>query len=54
MRNLAREMYGLELTESHLPSKTLNQGLDILEVMRKIQTFVTLYNYNLNNQIFIE
>ena len=54
MRNLARETYGLELTESHLPSKTLNQGLDLLEVMRKIQTFVSLYNYNLNNQIFIE
>lgn len=54
MRNLAREKYGLEMTESHLPSKTLNQGLDLLEVMRKIQTFVTLYNYNLNQQIFIE
>jgi WASH complex subunit 7 len=30
------------------------QGLDVLEIMRNIHIFVSRYNYNLNNQIFIE
>jgi WASH complex subunit 7 len=54
MRNLAEYKYGLNLTEVHLPGATLEQGLDVLEIMRKIHVFVASYNYNLNNQIFIE
>jgi len=54
MRNLAREKYGLNLTEVHLPGQTLEQGVDILEIMRRIHVFVSHYYYNLNNQIFIE
>jgi WASH complex subunit 7 len=38
----------------HLPSQTLEQGLDVLEIMRNIHIFVSRYNYNLNNQIFNE
>ena len=54
MRNLAQEKYGIEMTEVHLPSGTLEQGVDALEIMRNIHVFVTRYNYNLNNQIFVE
>eukprot|EP01137_Pigoraptor_chileana_P013132 Opistho-2@66313 len=54
MRNLAAEKYGLDLTEVHLPSQTLEQGLDVLEIMRNIHIFVAKYNYNLNNQVFVE
>lgn len=54
MRNLAKEKYGLQLTEVHLPGQTLEQGLDVLEIMRNIHVFVARFNYNLNNQIFIE
>ncbi|KAG5273076.1 hypothetical protein AALO_G00147380 [Alosa alosa] len=54
MRNLATQRYGLMMTEAHLPSQTLEQGLDVLEIMRNIHVFVSRYNYNLNNQIFIE
>jgi WASH complex subunit 7 len=54
MRNLAAEKYGLHLTEVHLPGQTLDQGLDVLEIMRNIHIFVSKYNYNLNNQIFVE
>jgi len=54
MRNLAAEKYGLELTDVHLPSATLEQGLDMLEIMKMIAKFVQMYNYNLNNQNFIE
>uniref|UniRef100_A0A673Y1P1 WASH complex subunit 4 n=1 Tax=Salmo trutta TaxID=8032 RepID=A0A673Y1P1_SALTR len=54
MRNLATQRYGLMMTEAHLPSQTLEQGLDVLEIMRNIHVFVSRYLYNLNNQIFIE
>ncbi len=32
----------------------MEQGLDVLEIMRNIHVFVTRYLYNLNNQIFVE
>ncbi|XP_068718075.1 WASH complex subunit 4-like [Montipora capricornis] len=54
MRNQASQKYGLEMTEAHLPSQTLEQGLDVLEIMRNIHVFVSRYLYNLNNQIFVE
>ncbi|CAH1784090.1 unnamed protein product, partial [Owenia fusiformis] len=54
MRNLAVQKYKLNMMESHLPSQTLEQGLDVLEIMRNIHVFVSKYLYNLNNQIFIE
>ncbi|EGC29177.1 hypothetical protein DICPUDRAFT_43212 [Dictyostelium purpureum] len=54
MRNMAFYKYGLELLEVHLPGATLEQGLDVLEIMRNIHIFVSRYNYNLNNQIFVQ
>lgn len=54
MRNLASQKYNLHLTDPYLPSSTLEQGLDVLEIMRNIHVFVTRYLYNLNNQIFVE
>jgi WASH complex subunit 7 len=51
MKNLAQQKYQLSLTESHLPSQTLEQGLDVLEIMRNIHVFVSKYQYNLNNQV---
>lgn len=54
MRNLAKERYGIETVDVHLPSGTLEQGIDALEIMRNIHVFVSTYNYNINNQIFVE
>uniref|UniRef100_A0A4W3HQH7 WASH complex subunit 4 n=1 Tax=Callorhinchus milii TaxID=7868 RepID=A0A4W3HQH7_CALMI len=51
MRNLATQRYSLMMTEAHLPSQTLEQGLDVLEIMRNIHVFVSRYLYNLNNQV---
>jgi WASH complex subunit 7 len=45
MSNLAKEVYGLDLNENHLPMGTLDQGLDILQVMRNIDVFVERYMY---------
>lgn len=54
MRFLAKQKFRLDTVEDHLPTQTLEQGLDVLEIMRNIHLFVTSYLYNLNNQIFIE
>lgn len=54
MRNLAMEKYRILLAEIELPGQTLEQGLDVLEIMRNIHIFVARYNYNLNTQCFIE
>eukprot|EP00475_Leptophrys_vorax_P004434 TRINITY_DN12649_c0_g1_i1.p1 TRINITY_DN12649_c0_g1~~TRINITY_DN12649_c0_g1_i1.p1 ORF type:complete len:865 (-),score=198.23 TRINITY_DN12649_c0_g1_i1:63-2531(-) len=55
MRALARQKYGLELNEVHLPSHAhYSQGLDVLEIMRNIHIFVARYNYNLNTQCFVQ
>jgi WASH complex subunit 7 len=54
MRSLAHHNYGLATVDDHLPSQTLEQGLDVLEIMRNIHIFVSKYLYNLNNQIFVE
>lgn len=54
MRILARCKFNLETVEDHLPTQTIEQGLDVLEIMRNIHLFVSNYVYNLNNLIFIE
>lgn len=54
MRQMATFKFGLKTVEDNLPTQTLEQGLDVLEIMRNIHIFVSKYLYNLNNQIFIE
>lgn len=54
MRSLAAHKYEAVTVEDHLPAQTLEQGLDVLEIMRNIHVFVSQYTYNLNNQIFVE
>ena len=43
-----------QTVDDHLPAQTLEQGLDVLEIMRNIHVFVSHYLYNLNHQIFVE
>ena len=54
MRFLAGEKYGLAIGDSYLPMGTLEQGLDVLQIMRNIPIFVARYNYDANSQTFIE
>ncbi len=55
IRNLAYEKFSLSLTNVYIPSQTLNQGsLDVLNIIRNINTFVSKYTYNLYNQTFVE
>ena len=54
MRVLAKSKYDLNLHEIFLPSQTLEQGKDILQIIRKLPTFVKSYTHNLHSQNFIE
>ncbi|XP_008557216.1 WASH complex subunit 4 [Microplitis demolitor] len=54
MHALAKYKLGLDSVQNHLPTQTLEQGLDALEIMRNIHVFVSKYLYNLNTQTFIE
>lgn len=54
MLGFARDKFGLSFASLQLPTQTLEQGLDVLEITRNIQIFVSAYMYNLNNQLFVE
>ncbi|XP_025156127.1 WASH complex subunit 4 isoform X2 [Harpegnathos saltator] len=54
MHALASYKMGLDTVQNHLPTQTLEQGLDALEIMRNIHVFVSRYLYNLNTQTFVE
>jgi len=54
MRYLARDKYKLDLLEGYLPPQTLEQGIDVIDIMRNIDTFVDRFKYNLHTQVFIE
>ncbi|XP_046962776.1 WASH complex subunit 4 [Vanessa cardui] len=54
MRQMAKLKFNISTIHDNLPTQTLEQGLDVLEIMRNIHIFVAKYQYNLNNQIFIE
>ena len=54
MRSLASHLYNLKFIESYLPPKQLEQGTDLLEIIRKLGSFVSNYHYNLHTQAFFE
>lgn len=51
---LADWKYSVTVVDDHLSTQTLDHGVDAIEIMKNIHIFVTKYNYNLNNQIFVE
>jgi WASH complex subunit 7 len=54
MASLAAHKYGINLADNHLPMGCLDQGLDVLQIMRNIHVFVARYDYNMNQQFFVE
>ncbi|VDK70090.1 unnamed protein product [Litomosoides sigmodontis] len=54
MSLLAKQKYNLILCQSRLPFQKLDQGPDVLFIARNIDSFVENYDYNLNEQFFIE
>ena len=53
MRVLALERYGLTIMDGHLPRGALDNGLDVIDIMRNIHLFAAQYTYNLHQQLFI-
>ena len=54
MRSVAMEKYDLYLMNNFLPMGSLDQGLDVLQIMRNIHVFVSRFTYNMNMQQFVE
>ena len=54
MRSLAAEKLGIVLLDNFLPMGSLDQGLDVLQIMRNIHIFVGRFTYNMNMQEFVE
>lgn len=54
MRVLASDKYKLTVLDDHLPGHSLEQGRDILEIVRNLGQFVVEFTYNLNNQVFVQ
>lgn len=54
MRILAKEKFQMDIIPSHLPSQQLQQGIDIMQVLRELEKYISKYNYNLHTQQFIE
>jgi len=54
MRVLAKDKLALNIMDDHLPAHTLEQGRDILEIVRNLDNFVAEFTYNLNNQVFLQ
>jgi WASH complex subunit 7 len=54
MRVFAKEQLQMDLIPSHLPSQQLQQGVDIMQLLRELGRFVSKYNYNIHTQVFVE
>ena len=54
MRALAHDKLGIQVMASHLPSQQLEQGVDIMRLLRETEKYVREYHYNLHQQVFIE
>ena len=44
MKSLAADKLGLQLMDSFLPMGSLEQGLDVLQIMRNIHIFVSKWS----------
>ncbi|CAE8687170.1 unnamed protein product, partial [Polarella glacialis] len=54
MRCLAQERYGLNVLDGRLPGGSLEQGLDVIDVMRNVHLLSTQYGYSLHEQFFTQ
>ncbi|KAG5896825.1 hypothetical protein JTB14_032066 [Gonioctena quinquepunctata] len=50
MRRLAHMQYGLDTVDDNLPMQTLEQGLDVLEIMRNINVFF-IYDEHIKSRL---
>ncbi|KAH8309961.1 hypothetical protein KR067_010377, partial [Drosophila pandora] len=54
MRYFANKVLLLSPIDDHLPNQIIDQGIDVLQIMRNINTFASSFAYNMNLQLFVE
>ncbi|GMT14623.1 hypothetical protein PFISCL1PPCAC_5920 [Pristionchus fissidentatus] len=54
MAMMAEFRYGLRPLDGRLPHSIINQGLDVVNVMKALNTFTATYNYDLYHNLFVE
>lgn len=54
MKCLAYHLYGLELQDSLLPPQKVEQGLDLIFIVKHLTEFVANYHFSLHTQTFFE
>ncbi|KAH8397847.1 hypothetical protein KR222_003588, partial [Zaprionus bogoriensis] len=54
MRHLANRLLQLRPVDDYLPNQIIDQGIDVLQIMRNIHTFASSFAYNMNLQLFVE
>lgn len=54
MRLVAERRHSLDTVEDNLPIQTLEQGMDLLQIMRNIEGFTREFSYDINTQMFLE
>lgn len=54
MKSFAKMKYDLSLIDSFLPIEVIDQGINLLEIVKSLPKFIKAYNYDLLNQLFIE
>lgn len=54
MMNIAEKRFSLKLINLQLPARTAGHDLELLDVMRNLDRFISRYSYDIIHQIFIE
>ncbi|MDR3548352.1 MAG: hypothetical protein P4M11_08845 [Candidatus Pacebacteria bacterium] len=54
MKCLAYHLYGLNLQDNLLPPQKVEQGLDLIFIIKRLQEFVGNYHFSLHTQDFFE
>eukprot|EP00931_Biecheleriopsis_adriatica_P019704 TRINITY_DN13361_c0_g1_i2.p1 TRINITY_DN13361_c0_g1~~TRINITY_DN13361_c0_g1_i2.p1 ORF type:complete len:1202 (+),score=292.24 TRINITY_DN13361_c0_g1_i2:38-3643(+) len=54
MRHVALQRYNLQILDGGLPAGSLDQGLDVVDVMRNVHLLATQYGYSLHQQFFTQ
>jgi WASH complex subunit 7 len=54
MLKVAQASYGIKVIDGHLPLRSADQGMDLVTIVSNLEEFLSAYNYNMNQQIFVE
>jgi len=54
MKCIAHSLYSLNIQDNLLPPKKLQQGLDLIFIVKNLHYFVSNYHYSLHIQVFFE